>query len=390
MHATASRALSAEELIPKKSTPKFPIKRYSPKKQVGARHLFVDNVRFWSMLAIVGIHCVQILGVTGIKRASLQQAIEMPLKFGTIAFFLISGFLLGERIQTCSPVEYLSRRLRKVFLPWFFWVSILVAARLIFDFKDHQPGLHISILSIAHRYHVSAMNTPFWFVPNLLVSLCVLLFFRRHLYDLRLGGALLAINLVYVVNIYALWFPNSHVRAWFGFVFYLWLGSYASRHIERLKHWVSGISMSAWLGIVAVTGVVAFGEACLLIHLKDLDPGNTLRFSNQIFSIVVVLFLLKVERATWPKFVDVPRHTFGIYLSHYIVLLVVVKFMIRTAFMSVAKEVLGSAAGLVLWAIVLSVTYTSALMITKAIAISGSFEWMVGLGRPEKITSGSL
>ena len=380
MHATATRVPQAVGSTSEDYAPKQPTNRGSPKKRVGARHLFVDNVRFWSMLAIVGIHCVQILGVNGVERPHLQQAIEMPLKFGTIAFFLISGFLLGERMDTCRPVEHLSRRLRRVFLPWFFWISVLVATRLIFDFKHHKLGLHISILSIAHRYHFSAMSTPFWFVPNLLVALCVLLCFRRHLYDLRFGWALLAINLVYVVNIYALWFPNSHVKAWFGFVFYLWLGSYASRHIEHLKHWVSGISTSTWLGIVAVTGIAAYSEACLLIHLKDPDPSNTLRLSNQIFSIAVVFFLLKIRHATWPKFVDVAQHTFGIYLSHFIVLLIVVKFMVRTAFVSATTKALASPAGsILLWAFVLSVTYTASLIITKAVARHASLEWMVGL-----------
>ena len=385
MHATASRALSAEQLISPKNAPKFPARQNSPKNQVGERHLFVDNVRFWSMLAIVGIHSTWILNISGIERPWLQQAIETPVKFGTIAFFLISGFLLGERMEICNPVEYLSRRFRKVFLPWLFWVSLLVIAHLIFDFAHHQTGLHINIFSIAHRYYVAALESPFWFVPNLLLALGILLLFRRHLFDLRFGGALLAINLVYVFNIYALWFPSSHVRAWFGFVFYLWLGSYASRHIEHLKRWVSGISMPAWQVMVAGTGLAAFGEAYLLIHLKAPDPGNTLRLSNQIFSIVVVLFLLKIQHATWPKFVDVPQQTFGIYLSHFIVLLVVIKFMVGTSFMSVTAKVLNSPAGSVLlWAIVLGMTYAGSLMVTRAIARHGSFEWMVGLKSPKR------
>ena len=292
------------------------------------------------MLAIVGIHCTGILNVSRIERPVLLQAVEVPLKFGTIAFFLISGFLLGERMETCNPAEYLAKRLRRVFLPWFFWLSILTAFRLFFAIAHKKPDTEISLHGIARSYYLYTVNTAFWFVPNLLLALCVLLLFRKRLYDLRLGGTLLVINLVYVFNIYVLWFPSSHARAWFGFVFYLWLGSYASRHIKDLKRWISGISMPVWLGIVAGTGLVAFIEACVLIHLNAPDPGNTLRLSNQIFSIVVVLFFLKIQHATWPKFVDVPQQTFGIYLSHFIILLVILKFMTRTAFMSATTEVL--------------------------------------------------
>jgi peptidoglycan/LPS O-acetylase OafA/YrhL len=71
----------------------------------GERHIFVDNVRFLSMIGIVAIHSATVVFVTGNVHPMLIAALLAPQKFGTIGFFLISGFLLGERLDRCRPLE---------------------------------------------------------------------------------------------------------------------------------------------------------------------------------------------------------------------------------------------------------------------------------------------
>lgn len=348
------------------------------------RHLFVDNVRFWSMFAIVGIHSLVFFDIIGKVSPRLTEAATAPIKFGTIAFFLISGFLLGERVQTCRPVEYLGRRFQKVFLPWLCWLSLLVTLLLITDVFHHRLLLPNSINAlsiIATKFFWCATTTAFWFVPNLFVGLCILILFRRHLHDLRLGAALLAVNLFYVINIYTLWVPSHHTRAVFGFVFHLWLGAYAAHHLTSLTGWISRIRTGALVAMTLLTCLISFGESRILDHLKSPDPCNTLRFSNQIFSITVVLLLLKIRRATWPPFIDVPRHTFGIYLSHSLVLDIVLAVIKRVLMRTTANPFLNSDSGsLLFWIVVTVVTYSICLIITKAAAAEPRLQWLVGLG----------
>jgi peptidoglycan/LPS O-acetylase OafA/YrhL len=71
----------------------------------GERHIFVDNVRFLSMIGIVAIHSATVVFVTGNVHPMLIAALLAPQKFGTTGFFLISGFLLGERLDRCRPLE---------------------------------------------------------------------------------------------------------------------------------------------------------------------------------------------------------------------------------------------------------------------------------------------
>ena len=62
----------------------------------GERHIFVDNVRFWSMIGIVAIHSASVFIVIENTHPLLIAALLAPAKFGTIGFFLISGFLLAS------------------------------------------------------------------------------------------------------------------------------------------------------------------------------------------------------------------------------------------------------------------------------------------------------
>ena len=73
-------------------------------------HLFVDNVRFWSMFAVVAIHCSLVFVEIQRPRLGLMVAVQTPFKFATIAFFLMSGFLAGRGLETVQPLTYLRRR----------------------------------------------------------------------------------------------------------------------------------------------------------------------------------------------------------------------------------------------------------------------------------------
>ena len=281
------------------------------------------------MLAIITIHCSGTITTIGFN-SKLGIALVTPFKFATIGFFLISGFLLGERVDRRNPVEYFMRRFRRVFVPWLFWYGMMcttvVAIQELTGGNYVNRGIIWTACSLARAILI---NSSFWFVPNLLLGIATLLICRRYLYSLKLGIALLAVNLVYVVNIYTLWFRSGHGEALFGFVFYLWLGSYAAQNFERISHSLARIPTATLVATSLIAGIAAYWESNLLSTFGRSDPLNTLRLSNQVFSISMVLLIFKFDGSTWPRFIDVRRHTFGLYLSHSIVLLFLMSFLQR-------------------------------------------------------------
>ncbi|WP_263385926.1 acyltransferase family protein [Granulicella arctica] len=347
-------------------------------------HVFVDNVRFWSMLAIIAIHATGAFDLVNAP-SSWKDALKVPLKFGTVGFFLISGFLLGERLQTSRRTHYFGRRVKKVFLPWLIWVTVFITYTISLDLLHHRfvLSLHNLLPVLFGRLRDCLLSTSFWFVPNLLLALLVLLALRRYLYDIRLGLVLLAVHLFYVVNIYRLWIPSSHLEALFGFVFDLWLGSFASKHIVKMTQWISEISLNTMVALTLVSLTMAYAETLLLVHLHSVDPSNTLRFTNQIYSIMVVLFLMKIPTASWPRFVNVRRDTFGLYLTHSIVMDLCCKACRRIPpFLTARLHMNQGEEGVFLWILVLVLTYTGSLLITRVLASSPETQWLVGAEFP--------
>ena len=354
-------------------------------------HVFVDNVRYWSMLSIVAMHSLVIFGILGIKAPLLGMVLITPFKFGTIGFFLISGFLMGGHLQSYQLKEYLERRIRRIFVPWLCWYSLMALYIFAVDLLYLKHGLVFSVNGhtfLGKVLYTSMFGTALWFVPNLMLGLCVLLLFRNYLDDLRLGAGLLAINLFYTVNIYGEWLPARHSEALFGFVFYLWLGSYAARRYTRLTEWLSRTSMMTLATLAVLAAISAFCEARLLDHRGSVDSTNTLRVTNQIFSIFVVLIFVKIRRVTWPRFVNVRRETFGLYLCHTILLDIVVRsvhvFFRRLPEGGIPASTVGR---VLLWLMVFGVTYGLGLAVSRLMANLPATQWLVG-ATPKAIKSG--
>ena len=167
-------------------------------KSPRGEHLVVNNVRFWSMLAVIAMHSCAILVNTGQASAASIRGMMTPFKFGTIAFFLASGFLLGERLDDCAPVSYLRRRLEKIALPWTLWLSLLVLLLLGAKVLEHRLALSFNLATaavIASKFYDCIFSTAFWFVPNLMLSLAILLLFRPFLRSPHFGALLLVLDL---------------------------------------------------------------------------------------------------------------------------------------------------------------------------------------------------
>jgi peptidoglycan/LPS O-acetylase OafA/YrhL len=344
-------------------------------------HFFVHTVRFWSMAAIIAMHSLpQAQAAHGITRLQMLY-LDQTFKFGTIGFFLISGFLMGNRLQTSRPLDYLRRRVSSIVTPWLFWLMLFAGYSVIADLAHHR--IHISSASGAlttslREIENCVRRTSYWFVPNLFVGMSCLLLFRKHLKDLRFGAVLLAVNLFYVVNIYARWLPSSHTDATFGFVIYLWLGAWSALHMEEIKRGLTRVPLSVHLTLIALAGAAACAEINILQRIGVGDPINTLRLTNQIFSVLVVLLMMRSRVPTWPRFIDVPSQTYGLYLLHPLALI-----GMNEAIHRFCPNPSSTAVVLGQWVVSFFVAYAMSLMLTKALLSFRGLRALVGGKAPQ-------
>jgi fucose 4-O-acetylase-like acetyltransferase len=120
---------------------------------VGGRLLFVDNTRFWCMFVVVALHCTRVFTLGSGPEVNAGMHAEYLaatlFKFGTIGFFLVSGYLLERDLAVRNPWEILRKRFTKVFAPWFLWFRISVVLFALNDLALHRrPFSLASFLSL--------------------------------------------------------------------------------------------------------------------------------------------------------------------------------------------------------------------------------------------------
>ncbi|MGH9641619.1 MAG: acyltransferase family protein, partial [Terriglobales bacterium] len=128
-------------------------------------HLFIDNIRHLAMLAVVLLHCYPAALAPHRPPIALQISSQCA-KFATIAFFLVAGYLIGERLDRQNRQSYLRRRISRLGCPWLAWFSIYCGTLAFGHWLCHRPLAHSP--TFAETILRPLFGSAFWFVPNLL------------------------------------------------------------------------------------------------------------------------------------------------------------------------------------------------------------------------------
>jgi hypothetical protein len=344
---------------------------------------FIDTMRFLAMLGIVMEHASPFLGLklTSVNDQIIQVFSLQFIKFGTIVFFILAGFLIGDKFNQYSTKQYLGRRLKTTLKPWIFWVSIFILLFFIDQFviylkRGQAIGFTDPLAFLIDRFHFILVQTSFWFIINFMICITVLLVFRRYMYSMIFGIVLGILSLFYAVNLYFDWIPTGHTTALLGFVFYLWLGVILHKYFDQFNGWVaerSFFTLSFWL---IITFLLSCIESLNLLAEGSGDYLNTLRISNCIFSIASFLFLYKFCNFQWIEKLKPRTMTFGIHLVHHILIIIFLPMLLRPIKI-VYKDLSGWALfglQLIIFALIYSITYVIVYYMGK----SKRIKWAVG------------
>ncbi|AZI25270.1 acyltransferase [Pedobacter sp. G11] len=341
---------------------------------------FVDSIRCIAMMGIVMEHSTYngtyIYAGFPATHITYMSLIQLP-KFGTAAFFILAGFLLGSKFVDYTPGQYLKRRLSNTLIPWLIWSLIFVGAMFLKYYIESDKTLSFNgWYVLGDVFKTVYLYTNYWFIINFLICIAVLLVFKRYLYSIWLGMAFILISLIYSINIYQQWFIQQHTTAIFGFVFFLWLGAQLNHRwiqvqalIDKIPYWLLILS-------IGISFYLSIAEIVELFKLKSIDPFNTLRVSNIFYSLLVVLLLLKIKNFGFTKYFKPRETTFGIYLIHYIIVYNLLAEILRpfhipiTQTLSIIELILVS---LLRFAIVYISTYLIVVLIKNT-----RFRWLIG------------
>lgn len=293
-----------------------------------ANYPFVDWIRMISMAGIVWAH---VQAFEGTKNFPSLDNIPLYFffmdfwKFGVICFFMISGFLLARKIEGSRPVDYFKRRVSGTLIPYLFAFTLVV---LLFVFKTqvlHQPSSKTTGEYIVDMFLDSAL----WFMPNYWISLAVILCFRKYLSRPGLGLLLLGVTAIYTYSFVYSENVQSHIRALFAFIFYLWLGYYMA--LKNMPLYFRKINVYVLIALSLIFYVFASLESVRLYDGHSPEPMHILRLSNQIYSVLAFITMVRIfDRPLASKWFHPRKETFGIFLYHMfgiLILTFLVKFL---------------------------------------------------------------
>ncbi len=288
--------------------------------------IIINNARFLSMVAIIYLHSFfyQLSPGPDLFQADFFQLIfGCVLKFGTICFFIISGYLLGHKLDHYSSIEFFHRRLKVVAKPWLFWSFFLSVGYFV------NSLIRESDFEIYKMIFYVLFESEYWFIPNYFMALLFLVLFSK-VNSIISGTIFFALSIAYGVNIYAKIIPTVHTTAVFGYIFFLWFGREVK--LNRIT-WIRWL-MSATHGKIVFLTLLALGLSIVeSIYLKTkigvdydlggyrVDPLNTLKISNQAYGVLFFCTIYKIKHAIYPKWIQPQYETFGLYLSHWVIML---------------------------------------------------------------------
>ena len=191
---------------------------------------FVDNIRCIAMLAIVTEHTSYLGSYVYTQESSPYWAYLTSIqlvKFGTIAFFIIAGFLFAENSGRYEVFDYLKRRFENIFKPWLIWsltfFTLLTIGTAVKALVEGE-SLRLIISGLWWGLKTVYLHSNYWFIMNFFFCMTVLLLSKSVLQSWKFGLFLFSLTSFYSINVYAEWITPQHTGASFGFVFFYWLG----------------------------------------------------------------------------------------------------------------------------------------------------------------------
>ena len=336
------------------------------------------------MIAIVMRHCELSL-FRDYHVSTLENAITQIRSFGVLLFFVNSAFLMAAWLARPNTTvqAYWRGRLTRVGKPWLIWASAYQVLGLVKFFLLPEGG---NLTGLPYQIWKGVFLDNYWFVPILFFSLAVMLPLRRFWRSWWLGAALMLLSWFYGVNQYAEWIPPSHTTAFFGYLFYLWLGVQLFQHFRAVREYVNRIPW--WF----VLTILCFAIALMVVEDEVSISGgfpnhySALQNSNQIYALVVLVVLIKLPLRVAPSFIDVQKDSYGIYLLHQIVGSVgraTIDLAVGSArsgksFFTRLPEVIENPfARIGIWVLWFGFVYTTSLVITKVLRQT-PWAWTIG------------
>ncbi|WP_207423221.1 acyltransferase family protein [Desertivirga brevis] len=281
----------------------------------------IANLRVVAIVAIILNHAQ--IGISANTEYSTGYLLYSQFfKFGSLLFMIIGGFLFQNSVNKYSYAELIRRKALTILIPTLIFIFPWIVLNLLVLPQLGEKKQAIDLQFAGKELFNLFFRSIYWFPINLFLILLLNNYIRSiKLVKFLLVPAIL-ITLFYSINIYFHWIPRKHNSAILAYFSFFFLGRLLFIYFQPIKHFLGYLKSSLMLRLSTTFATLsAFGLSVYesySIQEANLrtDPGNILRFSNIIYTflLLVLLFNYRERIKTGNYFKE--KTVFLIYLVH--------------------------------------------------------------------------
>lgn len=310
------------------------------------RNYALDYFKFWAIFFVVSVHTGPFIGtkVLSIDGEYINFIINTFARFGVPFFFVVSGFLFGQKILiTINTKEYFKRYLKKIlklFIYWYiFYVMynftlIIVKAILkgislkeeIVNYFTSFIGVKESMLFIIYGGIAGPNTNHLWYLSALIWCIIIVYIFDK----INQLNILLFISfLLNVIGLFGQTYAGILDLELFGYnvqtrdavffgLFYTTLGCYFAFNYNWIKQKTDRLKSSTFIALFFVFSIIQIGER-VMAHIFWENEIRAEDFYLSTIFLTTCLFLFVMKNGHIGKksiLTKVGKNSVGIYVSH--------------------------------------------------------------------------
>lgn len=310
------------------------------------RNYAMDYFKFFAIFSVVVIHTSPFRGLVfwGIDGKYISILITTFARFGVPFFFIISGFLFGQKLLTLTNTTvYFKNYFKKVVKLFIYWSLFFVVYGLglsvlralvkgigvkteVFNYLSNFVGLKPMINYIFFGTSGAPASFHLWFLAALIWSILIVYIFIK----INKLTLLLYISLfLNIIGLFGQTYPglinfeifdiNIPTRSalFFG-LFYMTLGSFCAFNYGRIKQIITKVKSSTLVVLFFIFSLTQIFERAIAEIFWAEEISATDYYLSTIF-ITICLFLFVIKNGHIGKgsiLSKIGKNAVGIYVTH--------------------------------------------------------------------------
>lgn len=294
------------------------------------RNYAIDYIKFFAILIVVCVHTGFLKGFNITNLFDLHFFINTFSRFTVPFFFVISGFLIGQKTYNLvNKKNYFKKYLwktSKLFITWTLFFFIYdIFTRLCYFLIKGESGKFYNYLETFFRldtlyYGPPATSHQLWYLTSLIWSVVILFIFikLKKLNYLLVGSLLLNIVGIFGQSYSViLTIPLETRDALFYGLFYTTLGYFIATQFDWIKSNLLKLNNKIYLFLFFVFSITQIAERGILMKYYGLGTGENYYFSTIPLIICLILFVLTSKNLGKNSFFSkIGSTSVGIYVLH--------------------------------------------------------------------------